>query len=227
MSSLASLALQPGSLMKILSINRGKKQQLVFNNKVFDTGLFKDPIAGSARVGRFGIDDDVIVDRSVHGGPDQAVYLYSAEDYAWWASENGKVLAPGTFGENLTTAGIDLRTLVIGDRLVIGEVELEVTAPRVPCFKLATRMGDPTFVKQFVRAARPGAYARVLHEGELAVGDRIRLEKTTEDFAGLVDVFNAWHAKQPAADVLQKALRSPLGEHHRKRIQALYAAASG
>jgi len=215
---------QTGKIMKISSVNRAVRQTIEFNGERFETGIFKTAVDESVQVTRFGIAGDAIVDTSVHGGADQAIYLYGAEDYAWWARVINKNLAPGTFGENLTTNGLELRDLIIGDRLRIGHVLLEISAPRTPCFKLATRMGDPKFAKKFVHAARPGAYARVLQEGALSVGDDIRLEKTTGDCAGVVEIFNAWHAAHRERALLEKALRSPIGEHHRKRIQALYDA---
>lgn len=210
--------------MKIISINRAQKRQIKFNGELVDTGIFKTPVSEKVSVTRLGIAGDVVADPSVHGGLDQAVYLYSAEDYQWWAAKLGKDLAPGTFGENLTTEGVDLRALVIGDRLTIGNVVLEISAPRTPCFKLAVKMGDTSFVKQFARAARPGAYARVLLEGTIAAGDGLTLEKTTKDYAGVVAVFEAWHAKDPSPALLLKSLRSPIAVYHRKRIQEWYDA---
>jgi len=208
--------------MKITSINRGFSKTIDFNGEKVSTGIYKSPAEGAVNISRLGIADDVIVDTSVHGGFDQAVYLYSVEDYRWWAKEVGEDLLPGTFGENLTTEGLELCELVIGDQLKIGAVVLEITAPRTPCFKLATRMGDPTFAKKFVRAARPGAYARVLQEGMLNVGDSIELEKTKGDFASVVEVFNAWHDKTPDPTLFLKALQSPIGMQHKKSIQAHY-----
>jgi MOSC domain-containing protein YiiM len=208
--------------MQIISINRAQKRQIEFNGERVDTGIFKTAVSGKVTVTSHGIEGDVIADPSVHGGLDQAVYLYSAEDYQWWSAKLGRELAPGSFGENLTTEGLDLRTLKIGDRLTIGTVLLEISAPRTPCFKLAVKMGDTSFVKQFARAARPGAYARVLHEGALAASDSLTLEKTGEDYAGVVEVFEAWHDKDPAPALFLKALRSPIATVHRQKIQEWY-----
>ena len=115
--------------------------------------------------GKLGLEGDTIVDSTVHGGLDQAIYIYSSEDYQWWSQQLGKPIAPGTFGENLTISGFNIDEFVVGDQLTLNNVVLEISAPRTPCFKLAAAMNDPTFGKQFAKAARPGAYARVLREG--------------------------------------------------------------
>ncbi|CAA0092014.1 Protein YiiM [Zhongshania aliphaticivorans] len=205
--------------MKLVSINRAQKQSIEFSGQRVETGLFKAPVSETVFLGTLGIEGDVIVDTSVHGGVDQAVYLYSLEDYQWWTEKLARELPPGMFGENLTTAGIDLRTLVIGDRLMIGNVILEISAPRTPCFKLAVRMGDKHFAKQFVSASRPGAYARVLREGDICAGDPVMLVKTTADYAGVVEVFDLWHEKQRCPQLIYKALESPISAYHRSVIQ--------
>jgi MOSC domain-containing protein YiiM len=206
--------------MKLVSVNRAYKQKIEFDGKLVDTGLFKEPVHSSVYLSSAGIDGDAIADLSVHGGADQAVYLYSSEDYQWWSSTLGKDLTPGVFGENLTTKGIDLRDLIIGDRLMIGNTILEVSAPRTPCFKLAVRMGDSGFAKQFVAASRPGAYARVLRDGNICAGDTLILVKTNDDFVGVVEVFDLWHAKQRSPQLIHKALASPISQYHRSVIKS-------
>ncbi len=112
-------------------------------------------------------------DRADHGGPDQAVYAYAREDYDWWERELGRDLASGTFGENLTLRGIDVSGARIGERWAVGTTLLEVSATRTPCWKLGVRMEEPGFVKRFGAAERPGAYLRVVREGELAAGEGV------------------------------------------------------
>jgi MOSC domain-containing protein YiiM len=114
-------------------------------------------------------------DRSVHGGPDKAVYAYGAEDAEAWEAELGRVLGPGAFGENLTVRGLPVSEAVIGERWAVGSTLLEVAQPRLPCFKLGIRMGDPGFLKRFARSGRPGAYLRVLREGDIGAGDPIEV----------------------------------------------------
>ena len=109
----------------------------------------------------------------MHGGPDKAVYAYAAEDTETWEADLGVALGPGAFGENLTVRGLPVSEAVIGERWEVGSTLLEVSQPRLPCFKLGLRMGDPGFLKRFARADRPGAYLRVLREGDIGAGDQI------------------------------------------------------
>jgi len=139
------------------------------------SAIWKSPVSGRVAVRGVNIDGDDQADRAVHGGPDQAVYAYAAEDTEWWAAELGRGLGPGTFGENLTTRGIDVTGARVGERWRIGSTVLEVSAPRVPCWKLAKKMEDPQFIKRFAAAGRPGAYLRIIEEGELGAGDEIEI----------------------------------------------------
>ena len=128
------------------------------------SAIGKAPVEGRVRVAGVNVDGDDQADRRVHGGPDKAVYAYAAEDTAFWEGELGRELAPGAFGENLTTEGLDVSGAVVGERWRIGTVELEVCQPRLPCAKLALRMGEPAMVKRFAQASRPaptcGSWAR-------------------------------------------------------------------
>ena len=135
------------------------------------------------------VDGDDQADRTAHGGADMAVYAYAAEDYRWWESELERALAPGTFGENLTTTGIDVNAALIGERWRIGDaLELEVAGPRIPCYKLAARMEDPRFVKRFGAALRPGPYLRIVREGTVAAGDSIAVTHRPAHGIRIVDM---------------------------------------
>jgi MOSC domain-containing protein YiiM len=122
------------------------------------------------------LDGDEQADRSVHGGPDKAVYAYALEEIRDWERELDRKLGPAAFGENLTTEGIDVSGALVGERWRVGTTLLEVVQPRLPCFKLGLRMGDPGFVGRFGRASRPGAYLRVVEEGELGAGDEVHVD---------------------------------------------------
>jgi len=121
------------------------------------------------------VEGDEQADRRVHGGPQQAVYAYSREDYEWWERELGRELLPGTFGENLTLEGVDVSGARVGERWQIGTAVLEVTKPRLPCWKLEGRMEIPGFIERFSEAARFGAYLRIVAEGAIASGDDVTL----------------------------------------------------
>jgi MOSC domain-containing protein YiiM len=132
-------------------------------------------VAGRVGVRGVNVDGDDQADRRVHGGPDRALYAYAAADYAWFSGQLGRELAPGTFGENLTLDGVDVTGAKIGEEWRIGTTLLRVSAMRVPCFKLAHVMGDLGFIKFFAEALRPGAYLRIVEEGELAAGDPLTI----------------------------------------------------
>ncbi len=208
--------------MKLLSINIAQEETLDTPNGLVQTGIIKRPVVGKVLVNELGIVGDAIVDTKVHGGLDQALYLYSQEDYDWWMERLGRTLSPGLFGENLTLSNFGDRPLHIGDRIEIGEVIIEISAPRTPCFKLAARMGDAGFIKDFIQAGRTGAYARVIKPGEIMAGQEAKLIKVSADHPSVVDVFTACHSKNPDMSVVQRALMSPLGFFHKKIIQEIF-----
>lgn len=204
--------------MKLISVNVGQERDM--NAKSLGkTGIFKEPVATRVQIGALGLAGDTICDVEHHGGPDQAVYLYSTHDYAWWSTELGRNLAPGTFGENLTVSGVESAGCRIGDRFHIGTVTLEVTAPRVPCVTLATRMDDPRFVKRFHRAERPGLYCRVIQEGWVQVGDDVRYEPYSNETVTALEMFRDFGAKLDEA-TLRRYLAAPIAVRSRVYLQA-------
>ena len=141
--------------------------------RIVRTAIWKSPVSGRVAIRGVNIEGDDQADRSVHGGPDKAIYAYAAEDAAWWTARLGRDLGDAPFGENLTTSGINLSEALIGERWAIGSSVLEVRQSRMPCFKLGLRIGDPRFVKAFAQADRPGAYLAIVEEGEIGAGDAI------------------------------------------------------
>jgi MOSC domain-containing protein YiiM len=205
--------------MKLLSINIAQEETLDTPNGLVQTGIIKRPVAGKVVVNELGILGDAIVDTKVHGGLDQALYLYSQEDYDWWADRLGRQLSPGLFGENLTLSDFGDEPLQIGDRLQINNLIIEISAPRTPCFKLAARMGDAGFIKDFIQVGRTGAYARVIQTGDITAGDAVTLLKTSADYPSVIDVFQACHSKNPDLNIARKALLSPIGFYHKKILR--------
>jgi MOSC domain-containing protein YiiM len=159
----------------LLSVNLADVRTIERRGKPVRTGIWKLPAEGRVAAGRLGLAGDVQADRVVHGGPDKAVYAYAREDTEWWEAELGRPLGHGTFGENLTLSGVDACGALVGERWRIGSAVLEVSEPRLPCWKLATKMGDAHFIKRFANALRPGTYLRVIEEGELAAGDEVEV----------------------------------------------------
>ncbi len=159
----------------MISVNVAELRELRTAKRVVMTGLFKEPVAGPVMVTGTGLAGDAVGDPSAHGGEEKAVYAYAREDADWWQAELGRELQNGFFGENLTLSGVDASGATIGERWRIGGALLEVTGPRLPCFKLAARVGDRGFEKRFAAAGRPGAYLRVLEEGLVVAGDHVEL----------------------------------------------------
>jgi len=205
--------------MQILSINSGKAATITVGQRVATTGIFKLPIAGQVHVSTQGLVGDTVVDAVYHGGPDQAVYLYSAEDYAWWEAELQRPLPFGTFGENLTLSSFGPQPLRVGDRITINAVLLEVTFPRIPCSILGARMNDATFVQRFIQARRPGAYTRVLATGDLQMNDQATLESAPTSYPTLTELFDLWHGRERNPDLLRKGLNAPIAERPRAIFQ--------
>ncbi|MEU2616190.1 MOSC domain-containing protein [Micromonospora sp. NPDC007271] len=139
------------------------------------SGIDKRPVAGPVLIRFAGLAGDFIGERAVHGGPDQAVYAYAEEDAGWWATELGRTLGPGAFGENLTTYAVDVTGAVVGERWAVGSALLEVTKPRIPCTTFAGFWGVPDLIKRFTVRAAPGAYLQVLREGEVSAGDPVEV----------------------------------------------------
>jgi MOSC domain-containing protein YiiM len=162
-------------MAKLISVNVGRPRPIPYRGKQVMTGIFKEPVEGRVAARGTNLEGDVQANLRVHGGFDKAAYAYSREDYDWWEGELGRPLEPGTFGENLTTMGLDLNESAIGERWRVGTVLLEVSEPRFPCFKLGYRMGTQRFVKRFAKARRPGCYLRIVEEGELGAGDQIEV----------------------------------------------------
>jgi MOSC domain-containing protein YiiM len=161
---------------RVVSVNVGLPRDVLWRGETVETSIFKEPVAGRVAVRMLNLDGDRQSDLSVHGGPDKAVYVYPAEHYPYWRATLDSDVPYAMFGENLTVEGLPLENeLAIGDRLGIGSAELIVVQPRLPCFKLGIRFGDPRMVKQFLQSGRSGYYLRVAVGGELGVGDEIEV----------------------------------------------------
>lgn len=205
--------------MQVLSVNAGQIRFLDNGKDSGTTGIFKEPISGPVPIRQLGIAGDAVCDTTNHGGPDQAVYLYGAPDYAWWSMELGLDLAPGAFGENLTIDGLESASLRIGDTLHLGGVILQVTAPRIPCSTLAARMGDPYFVKRFRNGERPGVYCRVLQEGVVQAGDLVRCEPYTSATVTVLELFRSYYLPVLDEVTLRRQLAAPLAQRARRDIE--------
>ena len=159
----------------LLAVNVGTPRDVELDGRIISTSIWKEPVEGRVPVRGVNVAGDDQADRTVHGGPDKAVYAYAAEDIAWWTEQLGADLGHAPFGENLTTLGVDVSGALIGERWAIGSALFEVRQSRMPCFKLGLRIGDPRFVRTFARTDRPGAYLGILREGDVGAGDPVEI----------------------------------------------------
>ena len=132
------------------------------------SAIAKQPVAAATLpLDHLNLTGDDQADRTVHGGPDKSVYSYPLEHWDWWRAETGLHIGVGSFGENLTTEGLDERAVAIGDRFAWGDAVIEVSQPRSPCFKLALHLGRPDVLKAMIRSARCGWYFRTITPGSV------------------------------------------------------------
>lgn len=155
------------------------------------TGIDKRPIQGKVLAANEALVGDFVADRKNHGGYDKAVYAYAREDVVWWEERIGADIDNGKFGENLTTHGIDCTNAVIGERWSIGTCVLEVSEPRIPCRVFEGFWSRPGLIKEFTIAARPGAYLRIVQEGQLGAGDEISIIHKPLHGITIADLFAA------------------------------------
>lgn len=179
--------------MRILSVNVGGLQQIEKKNgDAFYTGIFKTPVTAAVNVTSAGLVGDAQGNQKQHGGPDNAVYVYSAEHYATWRREEARDdLVFGTFGENLTVTALQEADVRIGDVYRAGTALLEVTQPRLPCSTLGLRMQDATFPDRFLASRRTGMYLRVLREGVVRANEEMtRQSRGTISLVGAIDILH-------------------------------------
>ena len=207
-------------MASLLSVNVGTARHIDGYKPL--TGIIKTPVA-SAHIGRLGLEGDAICDRKHHGGADQAIYLYFADDYQFWADQLGRRIEPGTFGENLTIAGVEGRQVGIGDRFAIAAALLEVTYHRTPCMTFAARMGDPGWVRRFHRANRPGAYCRVLAPGDVDAGTDVVYQPYAGERVTVSDLMALDGVKDIDPAFMRRVLATPIREKTRFKYETRLA----
>lgn len=201
--------------MHVVSVQVGSPHTLQVGERAVETGIIKSPVEGMI-VNVEGIAGDAVMNTKHHGGPDQAVYVYSFEDYEWWNEQLNRSLQPGAFGENLTVSRIP-KLVRTGDRLRAGDVLLEVSAPRNPCATFSAQMREPGWIRRFRDARRPGFYCRVLQPGTIRAGTMVEwISAPAENISLSEMVDHAYAGDLPAADI-RRALASPIS--HRARAQ--------
>jgi MOSC domain-containing protein YiiM len=205
----------------IVAVSVGLPRDVEWQGRTLRTSIFKEPVGGPVRVRTTNLDGDRQSDLSVHGGPDKAVYLYPAEHYPWWRERLGREdLAWGNFGENLTIEGLSEEDLSIGDVLRAGGAELMVTQPRIPCVKLAARLGRADIVRLFLESRRSGFYCSVLTEGDVAAGDGVEVIDRAPLRMSVREMVDLYAAKAPPREAVERALSlRGLAEVWRRELQ--------
>ncbi len=196
--------------MKVISVNVSAAAKVEYNGETISTGIFKKPLNNSVNVNSIGLAGDEQADLLNHGGAYKAVYGFSSDHYEYWRQilENPN-LPLGAFGENLSISNLDESQMCIGDRLRVGTCLLEVSQPRVPCFKLGIALGNTHAPKLFTKTFRTGVYFRVLEEGALAQGDEVVKTFSAPNSVSVEALFQAYFDKsyEGAKAVFLKALK--------------------
>src|SRR5208337_838651 len=212
---------QKAAVMQVISVNVGKPQEHDWKGSRVRTAIFKSPVEGPVAVRKLNLEGDEQGDLTVHGGPDKVVYAYPSEHYAYWQAQlPGYPLAPGNFGENLSTAGLSEEAIHIGDQLQAGTALFTVTQPRSPCYKLGVRFNREDMTKRFYESRRFGFYLRVLREGTLQAGSAITVVSRDPNAVSVADVIRLFTGDSRDPELLRRAMQvSALPEGWRDALQ--------
>jgi len=213
--------------VKLISLNVGLPRIVESNGEPVTTGIFKDPKQGPVMLRTLNLDGDRQADLTVHGGVSKAVYGYPVEHYEFWRRELPDMELPfGMFGENFTTEGLFEDSLNVGDRFRIGEAELMVTEPRLPCYKLRIKFGRTDILRRFLHSRRTGFYFAVVKEGEVEAGDEFELLSRDSNDITIADITRLYAFEKDDVDTLRRAvnleaLSDSWREYFQKQIHKL------
>mgnify|MGYP001582081589 CR=1 FL=1 len=207
--------------MKILSVNVSEPQKVIFNGKELITSIYKKPITNKVHVTSQGLEGDRQADLTVHGGYDKAVYGYSHAHYKLWEDKLGREFNDyGLVGENLTIDQLDENKINIGDKLKINNCILQVSQPRIPCFKLGIKMDSRDFPKIFSQSGLLGSYFRVIQDGDLEKGDDIEIIHREENSMSLKEISNLLFVDIKNINAMKNALEvDPLTEEIKEKFR--------
>ena len=194
--------------MKLLSLNVGLPRAVKWRGETVTTGIYKAPVQGAVMLRRLNLDGDRQADLSVHGGVTKAVYVYPTEHLDFWRGElPDMAFAPGTFGENFSSQGLLENAVHIGDRFRIGEAEVVVTEPRMPCYKLAVKFGRTDILRRFLQSGRSGFYLAVTREGEVQAGDTFEPMSYEAHRLSVADVVRLYAFDHDDIETLRRAVQ--------------------
>ena len=207
--------------MQVLSTNIGNLTKITWNGKVLSTGIFKYPTSSPLVLDKETVANDSIADRRVHGGIHKACYLFSVKHYPYWKKRYPDLEWNwGMFGENLSVSEMDETQIRIGDIYKIGSALVQISQPREPCFKLGVRFGTQQILKEFIEYGFPGAYVKVLEEGQVSSGDNLSLVKPSDNLLTVHQFFQLLYAKKKDEKILRLAIENlALPEYKRERLK--------
>jgi len=207
--------------VKLISLNVALPRIVEYNGGPVATGIFKEPAPGPVMLRTLNLDGDRQADLSVHGGVSKAVYVYPSEHYEFWRTELPEMELPyGMFGENFTTEGLFEDAVNVGDRFRVGEAELMVTEPRLPCYKLGIKFGRPDIIRKFLQSRRTGFYFAVLKEGAVKAGDKIDLIRRDGNDVAISDITRLYAFERDDLATLRRAVKlEALSESWREYFQ--------
>jgi MOSC domain-containing protein YiiM len=194
--------------MKLLSMNVGLPRKVLFNGQIITTAIFKDPVKRPIMLGKLNLDGDKQADLTLHGGVDKALCSYPAEHYDYWRKQFPNMdLIWGMFGENFTTEGLMEDAVNIGDQFQIGSAKLVATQPRMPCYKLGVRFGRMDVIRRFMASRRPGIYFKVLQEGQVEAGDKIKIIRKDENNVTVKDIVRLYVRDDEDIETMRRATK--------------------
>ncbi|MFY0688938.1 MAG: MOSC domain-containing protein [Cyclobacteriaceae bacterium] len=192
--------------MKVVSVNIGEKQTIIWRKQEVTTGIFKYPVDHAIRLESEDVVNDHVVDRRFHGGIDKACYLFSLDHYAHYKERfPDATWSMGMFGENITVDGLVESSLKIGSRYRVGTAEIEISQPRQPCSKLGVRFDDPLVLKEMINSYKCGSYVRVIQAGDVTVGDEFELISASDGLS-IKDIFQLLYGKHMIAELAGAAV---------------------
>ena len=210
--------------MRIVSINVSRPRIVIWNGQPVSTGIYKEPVEGRVMLRTLNLEGDRQADLTVHGGVTKAVYGYPAEHYDYWRTILPAMELPwGMFGENLTVERMNESSLNIGDCFRVGDAEIMVTEPRMPCFKLGIKFGRSDILRKFLESGMTGFYFSVRREGEVCAGDEIELLERDEHNLTISDITRLYARDRNDFATMQRAIAHPAlpeswREHFRKQL---------
>ena len=194
----------------LVSVNVGRVREVAWSGRKVQTGIFKSPVDGPIRAAGVNLEGDDQADRTVHGGPDKAIYAFPSEHYpSWREAYNDTEFGWGAFGENFTTRGIREDEAIIGSVFRCGDLHLRVTEPRMPCYKLAIRLGQKSALRRMLQTGHTGFYFAIAQEGLVQAGDLLQLVSSPLGGVAVTSLTELYRAKKPDQVAVQTVLQAP------------------